>query len=174
MNETKTMTKLTPAQAYALQVKADRRAAAADRCNSVIAADEARIKKMFTIEADRKPAKAKRTNSKKVRWTSAEFDLLIESYLNHVDTANGRDNRDAIVDDFTRQFPERGRYSIILAVMQIKALDSYFLVGGMKDTSQELVNKLFAIDPIRFPGGASKEEKISDALDLLLANIRKN
>ena len=41
------MTKLTPAQAYALQVKADRRAAAAERRGSSVAADEARVKQLY-------------------------------------------------------------------------------------------------------------------------------
>lgn len=41
------MTKLTPAQAYALQVKADRRAAAAERRGGAVAADEARVKAIY-------------------------------------------------------------------------------------------------------------------------------
>jgi hypothetical protein len=41
------MTKLTPAQAYAAQVKADRRAAAAERRGSAVAADEARVKAIY-------------------------------------------------------------------------------------------------------------------------------
>ena len=174
MKETKAMTKLTPAQAYALQVKSDRRAAAADRCNSIISADEARIKRMFTVEVDRKPAKAKRANSKKVRWIGAEFDLLINLYLKHVDVVGPCDNRDAIADEFALQFPERGHSAVCLAVMQVKGLDALYPAEGLKDTSQELVDKLFAVDPIRFPGGASKEEKIFNALDVLLANIREN
>ena len=39
--------KLTPAQAYALQAKADRRAAAAERRGSAVAADEARVKAIY-------------------------------------------------------------------------------------------------------------------------------
>jgi hypothetical protein len=41
------MTKLTPAQAYAAQVKADRRAAAAERRGGAVAADNARVAEMF-------------------------------------------------------------------------------------------------------------------------------
>ena len=44
------MTKLTPAQAYAAQAKADRKANALDRQNPVIKADNARIDKMFEVE----------------------------------------------------------------------------------------------------------------------------
>jgi hypothetical protein len=41
------MTKLTPAQAYAAQVKADRKAAAKERQDSVIKADNVRIQEMM-------------------------------------------------------------------------------------------------------------------------------
>jgi hypothetical protein len=41
------MTKLTPAQAYAAQVKADRRAAAAERRGAAVAGDNARVAEMF-------------------------------------------------------------------------------------------------------------------------------
>jgi len=46
-NETVKMTKLTTSQAYAAQVKADRRAAAAERRNGVMAADNARVAEMY-------------------------------------------------------------------------------------------------------------------------------
>jgi hypothetical protein len=45
------MTKLTPAQAYAAQVKADRRAAAAERRGGAVAADNARVAEMFAKAA---------------------------------------------------------------------------------------------------------------------------
>lgn len=178
MNQTKqTMTKLTPAQAYALQVKADRRAAAAERRGSAIGADEARVKSLFATVAE--PTKtrvktAKKSNGKKVRWTSAEFDLLIDLYLKHADATNGSDNRDIIAEQFALQFPERSRSAVCLAVMQVKGLDAFYTAEGLKDTSQELIDKLFAIDSVRFPGGVSKEEKVSNALDALLADILKN
>ena len=44
-----TMAKLTPAQAYALQIKADRRAAAVERRQPEIAADNARLKAMYAV-----------------------------------------------------------------------------------------------------------------------------
>lgn len=45
-----TMTKkLTPAQAHALQAKADRRAAAAERRQAEIAEYDARVKAMYTV-----------------------------------------------------------------------------------------------------------------------------
>jgi len=49
------MTKLTPAQAQAAQAKADRRAAAAERREGAIAADNARVTEMY---AKATPAKA--------------------------------------------------------------------------------------------------------------------
>ena len=45
------MTKLTPAQAYAAQVKADRRAAAAERRGAAVAGDNARVAEMFAKAA---------------------------------------------------------------------------------------------------------------------------
>ncbi len=42
------MTKLTTAQAYAAQAKADRRAAALDRQDPAIQADEARVRAVYT------------------------------------------------------------------------------------------------------------------------------
>jgi hypothetical protein len=41
------MKKLTPAQAYARQVKADRRAATAERQDAVVAADNARVNALY-------------------------------------------------------------------------------------------------------------------------------
>ena len=41
------MQKLTTAQAYALQVKADRRAAARERASGAVAADNNRVKAIF-------------------------------------------------------------------------------------------------------------------------------
>jgi hypothetical protein len=53
-NETTKMTKLTPAQAQAAQAKADRRAAAAERREGAVAADNARVTEMYAKVA---PAK---------------------------------------------------------------------------------------------------------------------
>lgn len=168
------MTKLTPAQAYALQVKADRRAAAIERQNGVIREDNARIESVLSKRdvAVNKVVKVKRTSSKKVRWSSAELDLLIELYIKYADTANGSDNREMIVSDFLAQYPERGSAAVIFGVMQVKGLDVHYNAKGLKDTSQALIDKLYSVDPVRFPGGATKEEKVFNALDSLLAEIR--
>lgn len=171
MKETKTTVKLTAAQAYALQVKADKRARAIENRDPVIVADNARINAMFAVApkvAQRKVVKA----TKKVRWISAELDLLIELYLKHVDAANGAENATVIYDKFSKAFNTRTQASLCLAIAQVKGLDAYYPAKGMKDTSQELIDKLYAVDPVRFPGGASSEEKVMNALDLLLAELR--
>jgi hypothetical protein len=165
--------KLTPAQAYTAQVKADRRAAAIERCGEVVAADNNRVNAMFAITNERKVTTKKVTKAtKKVRWSGPEFDLLIELYLKHVDLANKRDNREYIVEGFVQRYPERTESAVVLGVMQIKGLDAYYPAKGMKDTSQELIDKLYVADPVRFPGGANSEEKVLNALDLLLAELR--
>lgn len=50
------MTKLTPAQAYAAQAKADRRAAALERREAGVAADNARVTELFQQGAEPKRA----------------------------------------------------------------------------------------------------------------------
>ena len=165
--------KLTPAQAYALQVRADRRAAALERASSVIREDNNRVNAMFSTAkvTQTKPVKVKRT-SKKVRWAAGELNLLVDLYLKYVDAANGCDNRELIVADFIAQYPARGESAVVLGVMQVKGLDVYYQAKGLKDTSQALINKLYSVDPIRFPGGATQEAKFDAALDNLLAEIR--
>lgn len=167
------MTKLTPAQAYALQVKADRRAAAAERRQGAVKADDRRVAQLYPVAPQATP-KAARAGAKgrKVRWSGAELDLLVTLYLKHVDPVNAPDEREAILAEFALRFPERTSGAVVLAIAQIKALDAYHPAGGMTDTSQALVDKLYAADPVRFPGGATREEKVLGALDLLLAEVR--
>jgi hypothetical protein len=171
-NEITKMIKLTPAQAYAAQVRADRRSAALERRGSVIAADNARINELFKKEEVAPKIKVKKIASKKVRWTSKEFDLIINLYLKHVDGVNGVENRAQIEAEFGAVYPTRTGSAVALCVCQIKGLDTYHPAEGMKDTSQMLIDKLYAINPERFPGGAKREEKVLNALDALLADIR--
>jgi hypothetical protein len=172
MEVKKLMTKLTPAQAYAAQVRADRRAAALERRGSVIAADNARVNELFENVRVTEPKKIKKTSSKKVRWTSKEFDLIIDLYLKYVDGVNGIENRAQIEAEFGAVYPNRTGSAVALCVCQIKGLDAYHPAEGMKDTSQMLIDKLYAINPERFPGGVKREEKVLNALDALLADIR--
>jgi len=158
------MTKLTPAQAYALQVKADRRAAAAERRGTVVKAEDKRVAEMYKAIAPK--VTVKRVHNTKRRWTNGELDLLISLYLKHVDPVNAPDERAAITEAFGKVYPDRGDSAVCLGIMQIKALDAYHPAKGMTDTSAALIDKLHAADPDRFPGAASRD------LDALLASIR--
>ncbi len=173
-NET-TMTKLSPAQAYALQAKALRRADARDRADEAIREDDNRIKAMFAaaqVPAKPKRAKTQRTGGNKTRWSGAELDLLIALYLKHFDAANANINRDAILEEFLQAFPNRASSAVVLGAMQIIALDTQCPLQGLTDTSQAMVDRLYAVDPNRFPGGATREDKVLSALDRLLADIQ--
>jgi hypothetical protein len=166
--------KLTPAQAYALQVKADRRAAALERQGNVVREDNARVNAMFAASkevAPRKVAKVVKA-TKKVRWTSAELDYLIELYIAHFDKASGTVNYGAINDEFAAKFTERGTVGVQMAVCQIRGLDTWVAGEGLTDTSQALIDKLYAADPVRFPGGVTAEVKVLNAIDNLLAELR--
>jgi len=168
-NETTKMTKLTSAQAYAAQVKADRRAAAAERRDGAIAADNARVAQLYPVAPKAAPKAPK--SGKRVRWTGDELDLLVNLYLTHVDPINAPEEAGPISAEFSRQFPKRSGAAIVLGIAQIKAQDTYHPAKGMTDTSRALVDKLYAADPVRFPGGATREEKVMGALDLLLAEV---
>jgi hypothetical protein len=172
MKETKTtMTKLTTAQAYALQVKADKRARAIENRDPVIAADNARINAMFA--ADQKVAQRKAAKSnKKVRWTGAEFDFAIEVYLQFTVKGKVAVNNPVAVANFQDKFGNRNYGAVNMLFGQIRGLDNYAPQEGLTDTSQALVDKLYAVDPERFPGGAIREEKVLNAIDNLLAELR--
>ncbi len=174
MKETKTTVKLTPSQAYALQVKADRRAAAIERQGNVVREDNVRVDAMFIAAkevAPRKVAKVAKA-TKKVRWTGPELDYLIDRYLVNFNKADGTVNYAAINDEFATKFPKRGTTGVQMAVCQIRGLDTWVVGEGLTDTSQALIDKLYAADPVRFPGGANAEVKVMNALDLLLAELR--
>ena len=165
------MTKLTSAQAYANQVRADRRAAALERRSDVaVKADNLRVAQLYPV-APKAALKVAKT-SKRVAWTAEETDLLISLYLQHVDPANRSDNRTAIAEAFAAQYPARRVGSVHLAICRIKQLDAYYPADGMADVSQLLLDRLYAADPVRFPGGATREEKVLGALDLLLAEVQ--
>jgi hypothetical protein len=110
-------------------------------------------------------------STKKVRWSGAELDLLVNLYLTHVDPINAPEEAGPICTEFGRQFPKRSGAAVVLGIAQIKALDAYHPAKGMTDTSVALVDKLYAADPVRFPGGTTREEKVLGALDLLLAEV---
>jgi hypothetical protein len=113
-------------------------------------------RQVFAIKPDARfispntKANGTRRSSTKVRWAAEEFDLLISLYLKYVDGTNGVENRDLIVENFQRVYPDRSASAVALGVCQIKGLDAYHPANGMKDTSALLISKLVAVDPNRF------------------------
>lgn len=149
------MTKLTAAQAYALQVKADKRARVLEeRANPKLKIDRERVNAMFTAAKEVAPRKVTKVTkaTKKVRWTGPELDYLVDRYIAHFNKAEGTVNYAAINDEFAAKFPERGTVGVQMAVCQIRALDTWVVGEGLTDTSQALIDKLYAADPVRFPG----------------------
>jgi len=163
---------LTASQAYANQVRADRRAAAYERRGSVIATDNRRLNDLFKRGGSNKVAKNRETGGKKVRWTSPELDFLIERYLTHFNKTTGLVNHAEICDEFAAKFSERGTAGVHMTVNQIRGLDTWVDLEGLSDTSKALVDKLYAIDPERFPAGETRQGEILNALDQLLAELR--
>jgi hypothetical protein len=177
----KLMTKLTPAQAYAAQVRADRRAAALERRGSIIAADNARINQLMDTRGsviDRAVANFKanapkpRKTSPKVRWTGAELDFAINLYLQHYSKGAGTVDSTLVMNLFAERFPKRGNIGVNMLLCQIKGLDTWCPAKGLKDTSQMLIDKLYMVDPVRFSGGATTEDKMLAKIDQLLSDIR--
>ena len=173
-NET-TMKKLTPAQAYALQVKADKRARVLEeRANPELKADRQRVDAMFNTVVNKRSAKIVKAKkvSNRVAWTQPEVDFLIQQYIESVDLVNLTYNRGAIEAKFEGQFGSQHVNSVHLILCQIKHIDSYYPAEGMNSVSQLVRERAYAADPNRFPGGVTQEEKIGNAIDALLADIR--
>ena len=175
------VTKLTPAQAYAALVRADRRAAALERRGSVIAADNARVNRLMDTRGaiiDRAVATFKanapktRNTSPKVRWTGPELDFAINLYLAQYSKATGTVDSTLVMNLFAQRFPKRGNVGVNMLLCQIKGLDSWCPAKGLKDTSTALINKLYAKDPNRFSGSADAEDKMLAKIDRLLNDIR--
>jgi hypothetical protein len=165
-------TKLTPAQTQALQAKADRKAEALLRAaDPTLRADNKRIDAMYALPVKVQLKKAPKA-TKKVRWSGAEFDLAIQVYLTYTVGITTAVNNAEAVREVQKTYPNRNYGSVNMLFTQIRSLDVYAPQEGFDDTSSTLISKLFAIDPVRFPAGASKETKVIHALDDLLAEIR--
>ncbi len=146
-NET-TMSKLSPAQAYAVQVKADRRAAALERQGATVRNDNARINEMFNTETSVKET-AKKTVTREL-WSDAELDLAVQLYLLAYDRPlEGETNWAEVWPIFAKRYPERGEGAFRMVLSQIKSLDNYFVGDGL-NPSAALTQKLLAADPERF------------------------
>jgi hypothetical protein len=167
------MSKLTSAQAYALQIKSDRRAAALERQNTVVREDNVRIATVLNkgnVASTR--VVTSRKNSPKERWSPSEMDFAIELYLKQFNKAQNSLDSLRVIQLFSQKFPKRGDKGVNMLLCQIKGLDTWYPAKGLKDTSAMLINKLYAVDPVRFPIGATNEQKAFDALDSLLKDIQ--
>jgi hypothetical protein len=173
-NET-TVTKLTAAQAYALQVKADKRARVLEeRANPELKADRQRVDAMFSTVVNKrstKVAKAKKV-SNRVAWTQPEVDFLVQQYTDSVDLVNLTYNRGDIETKFEQLFGSQHVNSVHLILCQIKHIDAYYPAQGMTSVSQLVRERAYAADPVRFSDAVKSEEEALNALDLLLAEIR--
>ena len=166
------VTKLTPAQTQAAVARADRKAAAVERAASTtIRANDLRVAAMWDIA---KPVAAKKAPkaTKKIRWSGAELETAIGVYLQYTIRITSAVNNPKAVAEVQAKFPKRNYGSVNMLFTQIRGLDTQAPQEGLTDTSQILINKLYSVDPIRFPGGATQEDKLQCALDNLLDEIR--
>jgi len=149
------MTKLTSAQAYALQVRADRRAAALERASGVIREDNNRVNAMYEVAKVTK-AKAKAAPDKVTPWTTAETNSIIETYLRL--STGGVVNTDEVVEAHTANYPHRSEGAVSYVVSQLRCLD----VTNSKEvtlvSSEGLLIAAYEAAPERFPAGAELVE----------------
>jgi hypothetical protein len=166
-NET-TMTKLTPAQAYALQAKADRRAAAVERQGNIVREDNARVKAIF---ANTEVAKIKQPAVRKyVPWGAAETEAIVKTYIRL--SAGGVVNRSEVIDAHRAVYPRRSEGAINYVVAHLQGLDVLSDIKSSLVVADHLVATAYEVDPERFPSGTSQENKIVNAIDVLLAELR--
>jgi len=172
-NET-TVKKLTSAQAYALQAKADRRAAAIERQGNIVREDNVRVDAMFAPVTNARVGKVAKVKkgSTRVAWTQPEVDFLLQEYIDSVDLVNLTYNRGDIEAKFEQLFGAQHVNSVHLILCQIKHIDAYYPAQGMTSVSQLVRERAYAIDPVRFSDAVKSEEEALNALDLLLAEIR--
>jgi hypothetical protein len=118
-------TKLSPAQAYAAQVKADRRARALENRESVIAADNARVNAMFPAAPKATPVAAKKRIEDKLHYRYMVKDI-----------------------EFLNRFAEVNEGEVpawvIIRQEQVRALDKFQPVLGRQDTSRR--NQFVALE----------------------------
>ena len=153
------MTKLTSAQAYALQVRADRRAAALERASGVIREDNNRVNAMYRVAKVTKTnakTKAKAAPDKVTPWTTAETNSIIETYLRL--STGGVVNTDEVVEAHTANYPHRSEGAVSYVVSQLRCLD----VTNSKEvtlvSSEGLLIAAYEAAPERFPAGAELVE----------------
>lgn len=141
----------TTAQRYAQQAREDRLAAAKERREDPDFGNLfSVIPPLVTVSASSKVIREKKPRGPRINWTEEEYNLIAFLYCKHFDVANQSDNRQTIASEFTKVFPERGDSPACLAVMQLKSIDNYCVVGGLKDTASGLAAAARWIDEARF------------------------
>ena len=141
----------TTAQRYAKQAREDRLAAAKERREDPDFGNLFSVTPpLVTVSASSKVIREKKPRGPRINWTEEEYNLIASLYCKHFDVANQSDNRETIASEFTKVFPERGVSPACLAVMQLKSIDNYCVVGGLKDTASGLAAAARWIDEARF------------------------
>jgi hypothetical protein len=169
-NET-ALKKLTPAQAYAAQVKADRRAAALERQGVTVRNDNNRVSAMFAkVEQPAKPkaAKAKVTETRKYApWGTAEYQFIVDAYLRL--SSGGDVPRDEIIAAHAVNYPNRSEGAISYAVAHLKGLDVAVPGEPTLTIAEGLVIAAYEANPGRFPAGA---DLVEARLEAALVGLR--
>ena len=161
--------KLTPAQAYAAQVRSDRRAAALERASSVIREDNDRVNAMFTTPkvAQPKVAKVKGAPRKFAPWSTAEYSSIVDTYLRL--SAGGVVNKDEVIEAHAVSYPRRSEGAVSYAVSQLNCLDITNSKEVSLTSAEGLVIAAYEAAPERFPAGAELvEARLGAALSGLL------
>jgi len=172
-NETK-MAKLTSAQAYALQVKADRRAAALERNSTAIRDDNNRVDAIFAAAkvaapkaAKAKAAKAKAAPRKYAPWSTAEYSSIVDTYLRLA--TGGVVNKDEVITAHAVNFPRRSEGAVSYVVSHLSGLDIAHSGELTLTVAEGLVIAAYEAAPERFPAGAEVvEARLSAAFSGLL------
>jgi hypothetical protein len=171
-NETTMTKKLTPAQAYAAQVRADRRAAVRDdRRDPSIIADNARLDAMFATTKVAQPkvakAKVKAAPRKFAPWSTAEYSSIVDTYLRL--STGGVVNKDEVVEAHAVSYPRRSEGAVSYAVSQLRGLDIAHSSEISLTSAEGLVIAAYEAAPERFPAGAELvEARLGAALSGLL------
>lgn len=169
-NET-ALKKLTPAQAYAAQAKADRRAAALERQGVTVRNDNNRVNAMFAKAeqtAKTKVAKVNITEARKFTpWNTAEYQSIVDTYLRL--GAGGEVSRDEVIAAHAVNYPNRSEGAISYAVAHLKGLDVTVSGEPTLTIAEGLVIAAYEADPVRFPAGA---DLVEARLEAALVGLR--
>ena len=165
------MQKLTTAQAYALQVKADRRAAARERASGAVRNDNARIEALFAdSEVAAKPKVAKPVGNKVRKyapWKTAEYQAIVDTYLRLA--AGGDVVKDEVIAAHRSAYPRRSEGAVSFVVAHLRGLDVQHEGELTLTVAEGLLAAAYEADPERFPAGG---EVVEARLEGLLGSLR--